>query len=277
VDDAAIRLWNVEQGKCHQVLKGGHKSTVATLAFSPDGQFLASSGKDRRLCVWQKKKSSTSSEYELAWAKDVAHKRIVWSVHFLPWKMSSTSAIATTDEPACHHILASGSRDGCIKIWRTQENNNSSTESSTESSSSSVVLEELTSFTPAFCVKGKPDAVTSLAFGPKPCRRSLSSAEDNNGTMALLAVGLESGRLELWKVFIPTRNSSETSTKNATVAAANLALSLPPWQCHLATITKLAWKPQSDAAAKDEESSLMSSILASSSMDHGVRVYQIQY
>ena len=59
--DAAIRLWDVEHGKCLQVLEvglslhnfsfwrsvslscdsqNGHKSTVATLAFSPDGDIL---------------------------------------------------------------------------------------------------------------------------------------------------------------------------------------------------------------------------------------------
>lgn len=40
VDDAAIRLWDAEKGKCVQVLSGGHRSTVAALCFSPDGRFL---------------------------------------------------------------------------------------------------------------------------------------------------------------------------------------------------------------------------------------------
>ena len=40
VEDAAIRLWDVEKGKCVQVLSGGHRSTVAALCFSPDGRFL---------------------------------------------------------------------------------------------------------------------------------------------------------------------------------------------------------------------------------------------
>ena len=40
--------------------------------------------------------------YELSAAADSAHKRIVWSVHFCPKRPD---------------ILASGSRDGSIKLW----------------------------------------------------------------------------------------------------------------------------------------------------------------
>lgn len=51
--------------------------------------------------------------YELSAAVDSAHKRIIWSVHFCP---------------RAPHILASGSRDGLIKIWRVFEGDNGSLE-----------------------------------------------------------------------------------------------------------------------------------------------------
>ena len=44
--------------------------------------------------------------YELSAAVDSAHKRIVWSVHFCPNRPD---------------ILASGSRDGLVKIWHVFE------------------------------------------------------------------------------------------------------------------------------------------------------------
>jgi WD40 repeat protein len=44
--------------------------------------------------------------YELSAAADSAHKRIVWSIHFCPKRPD---------------ILASGSRDGMIKIWHIVE------------------------------------------------------------------------------------------------------------------------------------------------------------
>jgi len=219
---AAIRLWRAREGKSHQVLsEGGHKSTVATLAFSPDGMFLASSGKDRRLCLW---KRGEDGQYSLAWAKDSAHKRIIWSIHFLPF--------------GDLRILASGSRDGTVKIW------------SFVGTSDGVEATTISSLSPAFRVGGKPDSVTSLSFCPKP---------QSNGA-ALLALGLESGRLELWNV--PTVNPLEgeaaCSLNNA--FAANL--------CHNATVTKLAWRPMGSV-----DSPLT---LASCSMDHGCRLFDIE-
>lgn len=50
IDAAAIRLWDAEKGKCIQVLSGGHRSTVAALAFSPDGRYLVSCRK-RADCI----------------------------------------------------------------------------------------------------------------------------------------------------------------------------------------------------------------------------------
>ena len=69
----------------------------------------ASSGKDRRICIWRRDGdplTSDSVSYQLSAAVDSAHKRIVWSVHFCPFQPN---------------ILASGSRDGLVKIWHVVE------------------------------------------------------------------------------------------------------------------------------------------------------------
>lgn len=65
----------------------------------------ASSGKDRRICIWKKTFSASPENglaFELLAAADSAHKRIVYTIHFCP------------ERP---YILASGSRDGMIKLW----------------------------------------------------------------------------------------------------------------------------------------------------------------
>lgn len=84
---------------------------MVTISFSPDSKLIASSGKDRRLCIWRLNSNSisTSHKYSLVAAVDSAHKRIVWSSHFCPQDQS---------------LLATGSRDGFVKIWRLEENKN---------------------------------------------------------------------------------------------------------------------------------------------------------
>jgi elongator complex protein 2 len=232
VEDAKIRLWNVRTGKCVQVLPGGHKSTVATLCFSTNGRFLASSGKDRRLCVWQRQTDSGDREqtsFALAAAKDVAHKRIVWSVAFCPMDSS---------------VLASGSRDGCIKVWKIQN----ATPGGDQSISLAVILE----FEPLFQRNGKPDAVTALSFAPLACALKC----------ALLAVGLESGRIELWEITLPTENEDRI------YAPRPMKSNLDATMGHSARISKLAWRPiETPDTAKLH--------LASCSMDHGCRIWDV--
>lgn len=221
---ASIRIWDVEAGKCAQILTGGHKSTVATLRFSPDGQFLVSSGKDRRLCLW-KRTGSPERLFDLSWAQDIAHKRIIWSVDFCPFDAT---------------ILASGSRDGCIKIWKIVPSDTPETQ-----------VTELCQFAPSFTIQQKPDSVTALAFAPVPLK-------DGERTLALLAVGLNSGRIELFKVPMDTESIPR------------LVLAFPPDACHIDTVTKLAWKPLGDSTMPQKKLTL-----ASSSMDWGCRICEI--
>ncbi len=87
------------------------KHTIVIIDNYPSQQTQASSGKDRRICIWRRIENTTtvagdSPGYYLSSAADSAHKRIVWSVHFCPSRPD---------------ILASGSRDGFVKIWRVVE------------------------------------------------------------------------------------------------------------------------------------------------------------
>ena len=164
-DDAQIRLWDVANGICVQVLQNGHKSTVASMCFSPNGRQLVSSGKDRRLCLWQHR--TEDGLFYLRWAKEAAHKRIVWAVDFCPF-----------DET----IFASGSRDGSVKIWKTAP----------DATDGEDPVIEAGNFSPDFKRSGKPDAVTALAFAPVPIFHQ-------GVTFMILAVGLECGRIEFWK------------------------------------------------------------------------------
>lgn len=49
--DATIRIWDVETGKCKEVLRE-HKGDVICLKFCPKDRFLASGDLDGRLALW---------------------------------------------------------------------------------------------------------------------------------------------------------------------------------------------------------------------------------
>ncbi|KAL3924134.1 MAG: hypothetical protein SGILL_001230 [Bacillariaceae sp.] len=230
VDTAAIRLWDAEY-KCKQVLKGGHRSTVTALSFSPDGRFLASSGKDRRLCIWKRRTVPDEDQklFSLDAAVDSSHKRIVWSVHFCPY------------DPT---ILASGSRDGTVKLWKLNETVSGDGEAETE-------IQERFKFIPRPGEKsgdGKAFAVTSLAFAPL----------EASSSMGLLALGFEDGLLQLWSV--PLSSSENTLARLVTAFDSNT--------CHIGAVNSIAWKPSSGCGNR-------SLTLASCSSDCGCRIFRI--
>jgi len=106
--------------------------------------------------------------FNIFWIKDGAHKRIVWSVDFCPLSEA---------------IFASGSRDGSVKIWKIHHGG-----SAEETSSTTTTVKEVSKFSPDFQRGGKPDAVTAVAFAPVTLTEG----------RFLLAIGLESGRIEFW-------------------------------------------------------------------------------
>ena len=103
-----------------------------------------SAGKDRRIILW--KKDESKLKYGLMHCVESAHKRIIWSVQF-----SKTN------------MLASGSRDGFVKIWTITNDK----------------LQE------KYKVELKV-SVTALSFAPR----------GNN----ILGIGLEDGSIEIWDV-----------------------------------------------------------------------------
>jgi elongator complex protein 2 len=231
-DAARIRIWDVRENKCVQILSGGHRSTVAAICFSPDGKYLASSGKDRRLCLWQRDDTDSSLEqdppkFTLADALDSAHKRIIWSVHFCPF------------DPT---ILASGSRDGSVKIWKLEEK---------EGDNARTKLTQAFELFPSFRDGNKAEAITALSFAPV----------DVSSGWGMLALGLECGIVEVWKIPL---------TCHPEVSKPELVICFPPHLCHIASVTKLAWRPI--RLSVDGSTRLT---LASSSLDHGCRIYEI--
>jgi elongator complex protein 2 len=96
---AAIRLWDVSTwSACPGGELHAHMLTVTQLAFSPDGEFLASASRDRSIAVFRRQGPTS---FDLGCVVQKSHARIVWG---LSWSHDS-------------RLLATASRDGTVKVW----------------------------------------------------------------------------------------------------------------------------------------------------------------
>eukprot|EP00559_Dactyliosolen_fragilissimus_P008922 CAMPEP_0184861408 /NCGR_PEP_ID=MMETSP0580-20130426/6097_1 /TAXON_ID=1118495 /ORGANISM="Dactyliosolen fragilissimus" /LENGTH=1196 /DNA_ID=CAMNT_0027358895 /DNA_START=11 /DNA_END=3599 /DNA_ORIENTATION=+ len=234
--DASIRLWNVNKSTCLQVLEGGHKSTVTTMSFSDDGLYLASSGRDRRLCIWRQQHRDNDSDndistYSLVTAIDNAHKRIIWGVDFI--RIANTTRgiakgraeyskkeITNNTSGTYKNIMATGSRDGFVKIWCLKDFGGEE--------DLSIELKEVCRFVPNCADDNKNVAVTALAFAPNVLP-----------TGFLVAIGTECGLIEVWHI---SKSVFDDNVKcDGTDNLCQIFVNISVEDCHVGPVKKLAW------------------------------------
>ena len=51
-DDNTVRVWDVFSGQQVGETLEGHSDSVNSVAFSPDGKYIASGSDDETVCVW---------------------------------------------------------------------------------------------------------------------------------------------------------------------------------------------------------------------------------
>jgi len=59
--DTTVRLWDVETGKCTQVLEG-HKEEIFSCAFNYDGNTIITASKDNTCRIWKANDKNTFKE-----------------------------------------------------------------------------------------------------------------------------------------------------------------------------------------------------------------------
>lgn len=131
------------------------------------------------------------------------------------------------------HEFATGSRDKTVKIWAV------------ENASTVKQLMTLPSF---------KSSVTALSWVGL-------SRQSNNG---FLAVGMESGLIELWSL-----SCGRSDSGNLMVPNANCVVQFDPFLCHVSPVNRLTWR----TSEKSPDSRVIQ--LASCGADHCVRVFNM--
>lgn len=148
-DDQTVKIWNLETGAVVRTLSG-HSGAVSTVAVSPDGQFVASGSWDKTIKIWNAKTGELLRTL-------TGHSGLVNAVAIAP-----TPPIPPLGKGGLGGVLASGSKDGSIRLWNLATGQEIRT------------------------IGGKNLAVLSLAFTPDG--KSLA-AGNSNGTVGLWNAG----------------------------------------------------------------------------------------
>ena len=136
--DMTIKIWKFSDFQLEGVLKG-HSDFIRTLALSPDGNILASSGRDRIIIIWdlttQKEKNrfedsatvlslkfSEYGDFLISAGNDKTIK--IWNMRKSKLKQRSeahSDAVTSLAMTSDGHTFVSGSFDKTLKVWTIEK------------------------------------------------------------------------------------------------------------------------------------------------------------
>ncbi|XP_010783847.1 transducin beta-like protein 3 [Notothenia coriiceps] len=121
--DCGIRLWDLSSSKCVCVLQS-HYSAVTSLSFSPDGDTMVSSGRDKICTVWDlktKKAKRAVPVYEVGLVLKADHMTDCLFYCFKTFEGHDASVLKIIFVSRGTQLLTSGS-DGLVKLWTIKTN-----------------------------------------------------------------------------------------------------------------------------------------------------------
>lgn len=102
--DQSLRIWKIVDES--QLIYNGHSGSIDSVKFITEEIFL-SCGDDGKLCLWNANKKKPTSEVKLAHGLSVTGE---------PNWISASATLVNSD------LIASGSCDGYIRIWKLEKN-----------------------------------------------------------------------------------------------------------------------------------------------------------
>ncbi|XP_076864846.1 elongator complex protein 2 [Brachyhypopomus gauderio] len=237
-EHAAILLWSATSWKQLQAL-ACHALTVTQMAFSPDGRQLLAVSRDRTWSLWRRDDpgpDSSESCFSLH-----AHTTKDTAVH--------TRIIWSCDWSFDNKYFVTSSRDKKVIIWGGCDGG---------------VEDKGGPYRPRSSILDVGDSATAVTF----CPLLLSDR------CYLLAVGLESGRILLYK-WRPDQDLSSGSDWSKCVES-------DPSQSHTLMVKRLRWRPRAGRAGQPDGDEWQSENphhawlqLASVGADHALKIFNI--
>lgn len=256
LEHAEIWLWDTGTWRAVGRVRA-HVLTVTQMEFSPDDAWLLSVSRDRHFCLSSSSSSSSSSPssqqqqqqqpsgYEVRHRRE-AHKRVIWACGWSP----------------CGRVFATGSRDKAVKLWGVPAAAAAAAGQQDQDQQAHKV--ELVATLAAF-----KSSVTSLAW----TRSHQLQAKEVVGVDYALAVGLESGVLQLWRV-TGTDASGDGGTTSLSLDV-RLVMQFQEQLCHVAAVHRLCWR-ETEEEGEEEEEEEAGLQLASCGADHAVRIFNVR-
>lgn len=285
---AAPLVWDLARGALVTRLRGGHSLTADAIAWVPSrararGAGLASvaprswisaasddavsepvgsapelrhvlltSGRDRRLCVWQMLRGaqdSVDTTASLIFSFVVAARQVL---------SLAAAPLPLGDSRVDGALFATGSRDGAVRLW-TLASADVSASPSAPAPSDTVFPMEGVAVNTGYCIASTgalppfSTGVSALAFAPVSV----------DGRV-WLATGTENGTISMWTLQRTAASGAWTASDPAPTRAA------PHTLTHAGAVTALAWRPVSRARALSTTHELVST-----GEDGSVRVWTI--